>query len=233
LTDHRIPRSLAKPFRFAGPTKRRLTAEVPLVLFHDEEGTADVYRDFALALVDVMETMPRTREQMRLSQLALAGLEQSMQTAPDDVPALQALGYVLWLLGRKAEAMTAVEKVLALEPRQETALLYAAGLAAALGRTETALDYWRRLLAVNPYSAHYRHHLAKFHTERGQWREAAAECQEALKLNPVRLETRLLLVGCHLESGDRERAREEFQRVLALHPPNEQELRQAFAELLK
>jgi hypothetical protein len=236
LTDHRIPREPAKAFRSHGKPKRRLAEGVPLVHFHEElvdPADQGVYRDLALALAELAEPLPKNAEKVRLGRLALPWLDQAVQAAPGDVSALQAKGYLLWVLDRKPEALATLETALANAPEQETALLYAAALAAALGRDETALAYWQRLLAVNPWSPHYHHHLAKFFADRRRWREAVAECQAALQLNPVRLDTRMLLVGCYLQSGGHARAREEFQKVLALDPQNETELRRAFAELAR
>src|SRR5205814_1624112 len=74
----------------------------------------------------------------RVGSLALPLLEEAVQAAPEDVPAWEARGSTLWLLGRQREALTAFEAALAKAPQREEALPYAGVLAAAEGRADAA-----------------------------------------------------------------------------------------------
>src|SRR5205823_5473771 len=123
-------------------------------------------------------------------QLALPRLRKSLESQPDDLPALKAKGIVLAHQGPPAEAMTIFEKILALAPDHEDALAWAAALAEQLGQLPSAEDYWRRVVKVNPYFANYHSGLARVLFQRQHWEEAAQEAKAALQLNPTRVDAR-------------------------------------------
>jgi tetratricopeptide (TPR) repeat protein len=232
ITDHRI---LRRPDDRAGPppVSRLRPGEVPLLHFHrDLPGATDEDsgRDLALALIEQAGTRKVDATKVHMGRLALPLLEEAVRRRPDDVPALEAQAYALWIAGRDAEALSILETVLRLAPGRERSIQYAAFLAGELGRAEEALAYWRRLVTVNPWSPRYHFLLARHEVARGRWREALAECQASLRLNPADWEVGLLRIRCHLALGERDAAREEFARVLGLDPPGPDDLRRWFAE---
>lgn len=230
VTDHRIMRR-AVPGRRSTPAQRLRPGEPLLVHFHQELFDPDdpeVARDLGLALVEVGRNYPNLGAS--LSRQALPLLEAAVGRAPDDVAAREELGFALWRLGRLEEARTAFEAALELVPSRESALTYAAMLAAAQDRATAAEKYWRRAVAVNPWSSQYRYQLALQLARTGRWLEAREECQHALGLNPVSEEIRTLLVSCCLRSGDREQAHKEFAALLALRPNDAEVLQRWFDE---
>jgi predicted CXXCH cytochrome family protein len=236
--DHRILRrpeasELAPP----ASNNRQWLAELErspegaLVLFHEDLGDGnhpETSRDLALGLVDLAGLKVPTRVRRRLAQAVLPLLTASLQASSEDVPALQARGYALWLLDRKPEALAALESALAKAPRREEALVYAAAVAAQLGQTETAIEYWQRALEVNPWSARSHYELAKVLAQIRQWPKALREAEEARALNPFHLETRLLMIECYLGQGNKEQARAEFDVVLRLNSQDAAALNQWF-----
>jgi hypothetical protein len=230
VTDHRIVRSAAHaPFTTAPPGLPPL-GEAPLLHFHrDLEGAPDagVSRDLGLALAELGRTSPGLAR--RVGPLALPLLEEAVQRAPEDVPAWEARGTTLWLLGRQAEALTAFETALAKAPRREEALTYAAYLAGADGRADTAVGYWRRAIALNPWCSQYRYRLARLLTELERWPEAVAEGEAAVRLNPFSEDVRLLLIRGYLNTGKKDRANAELDTLLRMKPADAEALRRWFA----
>jgi tetratricopeptide (TPR) repeat protein len=226
ITDHRVIR------RPDGDTPRERTredeeqtSEAPLVPFHrqamgSKEGADPAQgRDLGVALIDVVRhsTTPVAVSRL-LGQQSLALLEPAARADPGDVPARHALGYAYWLMGRREEAASAFEAVLAQVPGREETLVAAAALAAETGRAEAALLYWQQAVAVNRWQSRYHAELAKLHAAREEWQLAARACQAALRLNPAITTTRKLLASCYLRLGDAERARAEFAKVIAPDP---------------
>jgi Flp pilus assembly protein TadD len=78
----------------------------------DAEALAEVERDKGVALA---------RERPAVARVALRLLEAALARRSDDVTAWEAKGYALGGLGRNAEALTAMQKALAIEPDRESA----------------------------------------------------------------------------------------------------------------
>jgi tetratricopeptide (TPR) repeat protein len=188
-------------------------------------------RDLGLALAYLERQPGPFRQQMIAHALPL--LEQGVQALPDDVPAREALGWVLALLGRNAEAMASFDTVLARVPERELTLALASALAESAGQGETAIDYLRRLTVVNPWMWEYRFNLARLLAQRGDWSAALQECDAALGLSPAHIPTRALLITACLHAGDRSRAEREFTKLLALNPQEARRWRAWYADLLK
>lgn len=231
FTDHRIPRRPTSAVPAREPPRRFLPGQIPLVHFHGalvDPQDPGVSRDLGLALTELARAFPALGK--RFGPLALPFLEAAVQTAPEDVAALEGQGYALWLLDRKAEALAAFDTALAKAPERELTLSYAGVLATQMERRDAAIAYWQRAVSVNPWSWHYRSRLAKLLAERQDWQQAVEAGEAALRLNPASEETRTLLIACLLRAGLKERAQSLFETLVALNPADEAVLRRWFAE---
>jgi Flp pilus assembly protein TadD len=236
-TDHRIlkdpgsTRSAERGMR--NGRQAPSSGGLPLVLFtragegdDDEQG-----RDLGLGLVKLaLAGFPNAVRPVRA---VVPSLETAVRRDPDDLPAREALGNALMLLGRSAEARAAFDALLARAPDWELGLVGAAVMAERLGQTEDALDYWRRAVAVDPWASEYRRGRALLLVKKQAWDEARAECDAWVRLDPMSVEARTSRVLCLLAAGNKEEARAEFARVEALAPDNLPELQARFARRLK
>ena len=139
-TDHRILRQVE-----TGPKNSAPAAPTDdLVSFYKSQTSPDdTLRDEALALMDQAGLKQASRHRLWLARIAAPVLEKSLQKWPDDVRALHAYGYALWLENRREGALAAFEKALQLSPEREETLAFAAGVAAQQKDTGKALAYWR------------------------------------------------------------------------------------------
>src|SRR5262249_18051261 len=138
---------------------------------------------------------------------ALGLLEAACARDPEDWEAWEAKANALWALGRRGEALTTLQTVLAAAPRREGALVRAAGLAQDLGQTEAALDYWRRAADVNPWQASYRQSLCQLLARKGAWDELRPQCEAWLRLDPASTDARQTWVTYLLRAGRKDEAR--------------------------
>jgi hypothetical protein len=231
IADHRIVRSPERPPR---PWSGLPPGAVPLLWFHRDlvrGPDPGRERDLGVALVLVSQKPGDERVRRLICERALPLL--AAAKAPEDVPAREAEGYALWQVGRREEALAALEAALKRQPRRVTALSHAAEVAAESGRLDAALDYARRVVKVNPWDAPGRALLARVYVLREDWQQVEAACQEALKVDPANVSARCQLVRYHLHQGDRDAARAEFGRIMVLNPPRPEELRRWFEGLLR
>jgi hypothetical protein len=237
ITDHRVVRrpdgSPAGNPPHVGPASSR--PEPLLVPFHQAlaEPGAGGDRELGVALIELVQNWPQDTLKVEVGRRALSYLDAALERRPDDVPALQAKGYALWVLGFKGEALATLQTALAKAPEREMCVTYAASLATALRQDELALRYWERAVALNPWAVRYHYELARALAGRGEWRRAVAECEAALRLNPGDVEGRLEEIRCRLAAGDRETAQARFDLLLGFDPPEKDELRRWFAEQLR
>src|SRR5262249_15631570 len=152
----------------------------------------------------------------RLAAAAVQALDGAVKRHPDDVPAAEARGWVLDVLGRPEEALRACEDVLRQAPRRELTLNLGAALAQRMGRTDDALAYRRRLVEINSWACDLRAELAKLLGNHGDWGASLREAEEAVRLNPLDAEARKALTLACLRTGRRERAEREKDVLLQL-----------------
>jgi tetratricopeptide (TPR) repeat protein len=231
VADHRIVRHAG-----SGPPARRgglRPGEVPIAHFHRgpaAEDDPEVARDLGIALSGLTDRLPPDLRPV-LGELAVPRLQAAVTRDAADLPAQEALGRALLVLGRLDEARAAFDAILGRVPRHEPALDHAANVAMAAGRPDDAAEFWRRALAEDPWRWQHRYGLAAAEARRGRWADAADQCQQALRRNPASRETRQLLVRCYLETGGPAAA--EFERLLALFPADREALRRWFDERSK
>lgn len=234
LTDHRIRR---RPDPHQGPPTEPdpLLAIRSLLPFdHDRVDVSDreLMRDLAIA--SVVRARSQTADvRMRVGHDFTPVLAEALRTHPDDLSARESLAVSLAWQGQLGKGLEECEEVLARAPRRELALTDAGVISQQMRMLDRSLAYWQRALAVNPWSTRYRFAVAKLLSLRGDWEQAAAESRRLLAQNGAHIFARLLLMEYYLRNGKKGEARAELGIALALHPPNEAQLRQRFADLLR
>jgi Flp pilus assembly protein TadD len=223
-TNHRIPRYESASDRFpvrseqAGPDRRELE------VFHadrlDAVARAEVERDGGVALC---------RDGPAGARVALPLLEAALAARADDVTARECKGLALAGLHRYAEALTAFDQALAIEPNRESALVESARSALNLKRRQDAAARFQRAIAINPWRSDYHAELAAVHFQERDWTSAADCCRAALRLNASWVKVRKLLIQCELNRGRVEAARGELETVLGFDPPDRADLLRSFA----
>lgn len=102
----------------------------------------------------------------------------------------------LYDLGRAAEALEVVSRILAGKPDDAEALRLAALCLSAVGRQDEAVGTARAAVAADPDSEHGRRVLSHMHYKRGEFRLAANIALEATRLAPNEWRGHMLLARC-------------------------------------
>jgi Flp pilus assembly protein TadD len=212
-TDHRIPRHKSSAFLPSAEDGERVDS---LQSFYRDVAPSDpeLARDQAVALTRLMAD--GKGEPRRLARQVLDLLGEWPAAHPDDVPAWEAQGAALAVLGRSGEALFAFEQALGHAPDREYALRAAGRLAQESGDLDKAVAYWRRAVACNPQAAYYHGNLALLLAQRDDWRSAREQCRTWLDLDPGSLEARRLWIRCLRKLGERQAARTEMERLRRL-----------------
>ena len=103
---------------------------------------------------------------------AIATLNQGIDRLPDSEVLLVRLGHTYLVSGKPVEALTLMDRVLALDPRNVDALTVRAGILDATGRKEEARASYERALAIEPESRFLRMSLASNLATAGKLEEA-------------------------------------------------------------
>src|SRR5262249_9107292 len=125
---------------------------------------------------------------------------------PDDVAALEGLGYALGQDRQPRQALAVLEKALERSPRRELRLDLAARMTMELGDSGRSAAYWHRLVEVNPYTWQAHGLYAQTLAQREQWVRAAEECRASIRFNPFEARTQMLLIDCLLRAGQKQQA---------------------------
>jgi Flp pilus assembly protein TadD len=235
VTDHRVLRS---PDQELDQVPDMQSEGLPLVHFHRDQQLGDdeeQTRDLGMALIKYVQeaTVMDEKQRQHVLGLGLSYLAGSLERAPNDVPAREAVAYTLLQQQRPEEAMQTLAPVLRKSPRRERALFYAVQALMAQDKKEEALSHCRRLLKVNPYFPHYHLALAQLLADKRQWDAAVKACRQALKLDPALLAARVILITSYVHRGQKDKARAEFAVVEALKPPDPDNLRRWFREQMQ
>ena len=169
-----------------------------------EEERREAARDLGMAL----ELAARAARRAPLARLAASQavplLEAAVRDRPDDLPARESLGYALGMLDRLAEARSAYEEILRIEPRREWRSLTSPdagrpGAARTGGRSAPRGNRGQSVaVGLSPGAGPEL-------CPGGDWPGAVAACREAIRLNPELFEARSLLVQCYLRAPRRRR----------------------------
>jgi tetratricopeptide (TPR) repeat protein len=178
----------------------------------------DGARDLGMALeLAAQELLAAPRLARLAATQAVPLLEAAVRGRPDDLRAGESLGYALGILDRLAEARSAYEEVLRIEPRREQALPYLARTLAGLGRPDLAAAALREVITVNPWRSDYRLALARNCAQARDWPGVVEACRDAIRLNPELSEARPLLVQGYLNCAAPKEADTEFRTLLRFH----------------
>jgi hypothetical protein len=129
------------------------------------------------------------------------------QTAPDDLPVLNALALAA-ALQQKPERATAFWKaMLAISPENETALNSLALQAIALGRQHDALQFMDEYLAVNPWNVRMHGQRSWLLARLGRDAEAIDAAKQAIELDPSHAEAYHCLAAMYARLGRTEDSR--------------------------
>jgi tetratricopeptide (TPR) repeat protein len=217
-TDHQIVRRRPEPERASSQRPDGALAlwrsGAPPLLPSGAFPDLELARDLGVALARL--AADGKGDPPQFARRAVALLEESLPAFPDDVPAWEAKGQALTVLGRQAEGLAAFEAALATAPRRERSLLGAAMLAQNSNILEKALDYWQRAVDVDPWAADYHGNLARLLEHKGASDEARVQCQIWLRLDPGSMEARNLWIRCLNKQGDKAAARAEMDKLQRL-----------------
>jgi predicted CXXCH cytochrome family protein len=217
-TDHRI----LAPNRHPPSTQKPSGSPpaYPLRPFYPERDRPDdkeYKRDLGIGLVHTLGLRP---DMQRTAAQAIPLLDEALRRWPDDVELLQSKANALHAYGHGAEALAAFEKVLALEPERESALVSAARLSYRPRQPDIALAYWRRAVAVNPWAPDYRANLVSLLAAKGDWDEVRVHSQAWMRLDPGSIDARKAWIRGLIKAGKKDEARKEFEVIEALDPNN-------------
>jgi tetratricopeptide (TPR) repeat protein len=149
------------------------------------------------ALTKAMELSNRASEKERLKieasyarwvegnlKQSAAIYEEIAKKYPDDKYSHLDLGAVLYFQGRPADAVTAFQESLRLDPEFGSALNWLGIAYANLGEFEKAVEALKRYIAVTPAEANPWDSLGSVYVEMGKVEEAIASYREILKIQP-------------------------------------------------
>jgi tetratricopeptide (TPR) repeat protein len=143
--------------------------------------------------------------------------ERGLKVAPDNVELLNSLGFALFQQGKSREAMVALEKALALDPKHWKAHNNMALASIDIGELELAEAHYRESLAIEPQPAIY-NDLGFVLEKEGLPDEAAEMYRKALELDPESATARYNLAASLARSGEFAEAETLFRDALAKNP---------------
>ena len=144
--------------------------------------------------------------------------QQVLQQQPNHAHAWQLLGMVHVVGNRPAEALPALQRALALNPRQTQILCLLGTVLARLGQSEQAIDHFRQALALAPQDANIWYDLGNVQHGLGQHLQALASHDRALALAPGHADAWLNRGHALLELHRLGDAIASFERAIDLRP---------------
>lgn len=221
-TRHNIPRrpDSPSPARLADPDAP------PLVPFDDDRLTptqkAERGRDLGIAM---------RQGGVEAASMALILLKKALERDPNDLDALESLGFAQWTTGRLKDAKATFDQVLRTRPEQESALMVAGIVAARLKDLPASAEFWRRATEANPWRSSSFASLAYNLMQDRRWGEALQAARKCVDLNPFDAPARGLLVECTYRTLGRAKARDELDVLIRLDPGQRDSLERWFAGL--
>ncbi|HWZ62309.1 MAG TPA: tetratricopeptide repeat protein [Steroidobacteraceae bacterium] len=149
---------------------------------------------------------------------ALPALRKAAQLLPEDAEAHRNLGAVLEQQGQREEALTSLERVLAIEPHDVAVLLTAANCLCALARHREAVPLYERALELNPRLPEAHNNLGNALQELGDCTRAVDCYARALAVNSGDAEALANLGNAQRQLGQLDEALTTLKRALALVP---------------
>ncbi|MCA8996941.1 MAG: tetratricopeptide repeat protein [Planctomycetaceae bacterium] len=175
--------------------------------------------------------MPRTNEQLDdLVQQARAAIKQRQFTQAikfyeevlaldeQNVPALEGLGAMLFLMKEYDQAIERFRKVIRIDPRKADPLINIGAIQNKKGEFAEAIKTLRQALAKDRRSATAYYNLGIAHRGAKQLSMAISAYKEAIRLDPEMAEAYSNLGNALLEMGNHTQAELNFRRALELKP---------------
>ena len=146
--------------------------------------------------------------------------ERGLSVEPENVELLNALGFSLFQQGKSEEAVVALEKAIAADPKHAKAHNNLALASVDLGEFELAEAYYRESLAIEPHPAIY-NDLGFVLESQGLPEDAEDLYRKALTLDPGSASANFNLGGSLARSGRFEEAEGHLRAALATQPNTE------------
>ena len=172
----------------------KLNADLALRLAGELKDTAPAVRHEAHKVLASVAESRRDWETARRELLA------TLEIRPRDGTSRQALGRILFLMGRTDEAYDALKAAVGDDPRLEPAEVSMALLSSQKGAPEKAVEWFERAREAHPKEARPRIAYALWLMDHGRVEVALPLAEEALALEPSAIEPKKLraLVAFHL-----------------------------------
>ncbi len=163
--------------------------------------------------------------------MALILLRKALERDPDDLDALESLGFAQWTTSRYKDAKVTLDHVLRQRPDRESALMAAGIVAAKLNDLPASAAFWRRATEANPWRSSSHASLAYNLMQDKRWEDALQAARKAIEVNPFDGPARGLLVECTFRTLGRSRARDELDAMIRLSPEQKDSLERWFQTL--
>ena len=199
-------------------------------------GTASSINDSLAAvhgMVDPHETrhlfdlFTTATEDIRLGRelMGISKLEKIVAKDPEFTEAIKALATAYLLHAqRPAEARVLFERTLEIDPTQDDALYFLAGILMLSGDLDGAQEHYEAALQFSPTPAPIHRELARLSMLRGDAEGARSHFERAIDANPNHIESLIALGSWHARRKEHEAAGEYFRRARNVEPNNPQVL---------
>ncbi len=179
-----------------------------------------VYRDYlqAQVLLDQRLSEGETPQSHAAVTMALQLFRKVAAQAPDFADGQASLAYALLVVGEDAQVAPALQRALALDPKNPLALYTAALQASGKSDWDTAIDYSLQLKNSNAHSALAAHALAVIYENFGLTGAATREFQKETQLDPFSYPAWAGVVRTYFEQARYQDAINTSAQALALHP---------------
>ena len=148
---------------------------------------------------------------------AVRSYQRGLDVAPGNVELLNALGFALFQQGKSKEAVVALEKAIAVDPKHWKAHNNLALAAIDSGELEVAEAHYRESLAIKPQPAIY-NDLGFVLEREGLADEAAEMYRKAIKLDPGSASAQYNLGSSLARSGQYAEAESHLRKALKISP---------------
>jgi tetratricopeptide (TPR) repeat protein len=222
-----------------GAAERRATALQRGQQYLAEANYAKARIEFSNALqiepndADARYYVAFSAEKLNDLRAAAQGYQATLNVDETHALALAALGRLYVFSGLAEQALTMVEKGLAVHPDHPELLVVRAAAEVALGREQDAFDDASKVIAADPNDEYAVALLAGIYRNRGERDRAVELVAGALERLPDSLDLRAVLAQLYLDLGDNARAEEELRRIVDLRPkdlPHRQRLVAFYAQ---
>ncbi len=151
---------------------------------------------------------------------AIALLTQAIMAKDDYAEAYQLRAEVLWQMKQVKDAAEDVQKLLEMNPEDESALLLKGEILATTGKPEEAHELFAQVTALNPFNEKAYLLAADLYVAAQEPDRAIAVYDEALEVNPNFAQAYHERGRIKLQKGDKEGATEDMKRAMELAPEN-------------